>query len=202
MGRMLPRLLLALLLLTGCSGLSAPEPEGPLTGERLVEELRDGGLVLYLRHTATVADAPDGLPTDPCAKQRGLTDAGRRDAREIGAAFRELEIPVDRVLVSPYCRTADTGKLAFEEVEREDALLPIPTGADGEASAKEQLRQLLGTKPDNGNTVLVGHVSNLRLAADANPEEGGTIVFRPEGDGEFVLVAEVPPGGWARLADG
>ena len=87
---MLPRLLLALLLLTGCSELSAPEPAGPLTGDALVEALQAGGLVVYLRHAAT-DDAPDGLPTDPCSRQRGLTEAGRQQARDIGAAVRALD---------------------------------------------------------------------------------------------------------------
>ena len=196
---MLPRLLLCLLLLTGCSGLSSPEPEGPLTGDRLVEALQDGGLVLYLRHTAT-DDAPDGLPTDDCANQRNLTDAGREDARGIGEAIRSLDIPVGRVLASPYCRTVETAELAFDDVQEEEILLPIPTGADGEERGKAQLGGLLSAEPDDGNTFLVGHISNLRLAADASPEEGGTVVFRPLGD-EFMVVGEVPPGGWQRLAE-
>lgn len=197
---MVVRLLLCLLLLTGCSGLSAPEPEGPLTGDRLVEALREGGLVLYLRHTATDDDAPDGLPTDDCARQRGLTDEGRRDARELGDAIRALQIPVGRVLASPYCRTVETADLAFRDVQEEDALLPIATGAEGEERGKQRLRELLSDEPEDGNTFLVGHVTNLRLAADASPEEGGTIVFRPVGDA-FMIVGEVSPGGWQRLAE-
>ena len=192
------RLLLCLVLLTGCSGLSAPEPEGPLTGDRLVEALQDGGLVLYLRHTAT-DDAPDGLPTEPCSNQRNLTDAGRRDAREIGQALRDLDVPVGRVLTSPYCRTRETAELAFGDVQVEDALLPVPTGADGEERGRAALRALLSEEPEDANTFLVGHISNLRLAADASPEEGGAVVFRPDGDG-FRLVAEVPPQGFQRLA--
>lgn len=47
MGRVILRDLLALLLLTGCSEPSAPKPEGPLTGDALVEALQDGALVLY-----------------------------------------------------------------------------------------------------------------------------------------------------------
>ena len=198
---MVLRLLLAVLLLTGCSGLSAPSPEGPLTGDALVEALQDGGLVLYLRHAATDDDAADGLPTDDCSRQRGLTDAGRQQAREIGAAIRSLDIPIGRVLASPYCRTVDTASLAFGKVERSEALLPIPRGADGEERGKAQLRELLSDEPDDGNTVLVGHVTNLRLAVDATPEEGGAVVLRPDGDGRFLLIGEIAPGAWQRLAD-
>lgn len=187
---MVLRTLLCLLLLTGCSGLSPPEPEGPLTGERLVEALRDGGFVLYLRHAATEQGAPDGTLADPCSAQRGLTEAGRRDAREIGQALDRLRIPIGRVLTSPFCRTADTAELAFGEVERDDALLP-------EADARE----LVATEPDDEtNTVLVGHISNIRTSTGAEPEEGGTVVFRPDGAGGFRVVAEVPPQGWQRLA--
>lgn len=199
-GGVVVRLLACLLLLTGCGGLSAPEPEGPLTGERLVEALRDGGLVLYLRHTAT-DDAPDGVHTDPCDRQRGLTGQGRAEARAIGAALSSLDVPVGRVVASPFCRTRETAELAFGDadidVDTDEALLPI---AAGESTAAA--RELLSEEPRGGtNTVLVGHISNVRPASDATPEEGGTVVFRPDGDGRFLVVAEVGPGGWQRLAE-
>lgn len=189
------RLLLTALLLTACGGLAAPEPEGPLSGERLVEALREGGLVLYLRHTAT-DDAPDGTLSDPCSAQRGLTDAGRAQARAIGAALRALEVPVGQVLASPFCRTVQTAELAFGRAETEQALLPIEAGGSTDAAVA-----LLADEPEDGtNTVLVGHTTNVQPAAGATPEEGGTVVFRPTGEG-FLIVAEVTPGGWTRLAE-
>jgi phosphohistidine phosphatase SixA len=194
------RLLLALLLLSGCGGLSAPEPEAPLSGDRLVEALREGGLVLYLRHTATEEDAPDGLPTDPCEQQRALTTGGRAEARAIGAAVDALQVPVGRVVASPFCRTVETAELAFGETETDEALLPIERGSGAE-EAGTAMRELLGAAPEDGtNTVLVGHVSNLRPATGATPQEGGTVVFRPHGRGAFRIVAEIAPGGWQHLA--
>ena len=200
MGRVIPRLLLCLALLTGCSGLSAPEPEGPLTGDRLVEALQDGGLVLFLRHTETTADGVDDLSRpEQCQGQRSLTDAGREQARDIGRAFEELEIPVGRVVASPICRTAETARLAFGRTDTDRALLPT----EGEASTEELVaggRALLADEPPEGeNTVLVGHISSIRALAGAEPEEGGTVVFRPTGD-TFMIVGEVAPGGWQRLA--
>jgi phosphohistidine phosphatase SixA len=194
------RLLLALLLVSGCGSLSAPEPEAPLSGGRLVEALREGGLVLYLRHTATEEDAPDGLPSDPCEQQRALTAAGRAEARAIGAAVEALEVPVGRVVASPFCRTAETAELAFAATETDEALLPIERGPGAE-QAGAAVRELLGDDPEEGtNTVLVGHISNLRPATGATPQEGGTVVFRPHGKGAFRVVAEIAPGGWQHLA--
>lgn len=200
-------LLVAALLLTACGGLSAPEPEGPLTGERLVSALRDGGLVLYLRHTETTEGGIDSVATlGDCAAQRELSEAGRRDAREIGAALDALAVPVARVLASPFCRTVETAELAFGDgVGTDDALLALASTGQSQAdqdAAKARVRDLLGDEPPRGeNVVLVGHISNVGPVTGTSPEEGGTVVFRPDGDGGFVLVAEVPPQGWQRLAE-
>jgi phosphohistidine phosphatase SixA len=187
--------LLLSLLLCACGGLSAPEPEGPLIGDDLVAALRDGGLVLYLRHTETTDDGTDDL-SDPgsCAGQRILTDAGRQEARDLGAALQQLSVPIGRVLASPLCRTVGTAELAFGRAETDRALLP-------EVEDRQETRRLLGEVPEEGtNTVLVGHVTTLREAAGAEPREGGTVVFRPNGDGDFLVVGEIAPGGWQRLA--
>lgn len=192
-------LLVPLLLLTACSGLSSPEPAGPLTGDRLVEALRDGGYVLFLRHTETTENGTDDLERpEQCAGQRELTDAGRQDAREIGRAVDDLDVPVERVVASPLCRTAETAELAFGDTGTDRALLPYGEMTEEQVDAG---RRLLAEEPDDGaNTVLVGHISSIRALAGAEPKEGGTVVFRPDGDGGFQLVAELPPQGWQRLA--
>lgn len=205
---MVLRVLLALLLLLlpACSGLSAPEPEEPLTGIALVEELREGGYVLYLRHTETAKGGVDDVSTlGDCTRQRPLSEAGRVDAKEIGAAFEELEIPVAKVIASPFCRTVETAELAFGRASKDEALLALAGTGQDDATQKEGLergRRLIAQEPSDGtNVVLVGHIANLRGLTGVEPEEGGTAVFEPDGDGGFRLVAEVPPQGWQRLAD-
>jgi phosphohistidine phosphatase SixA len=190
----LPALLLSLLL-SACGGLAPPEPEGPLTGDALVAALQDGGLVLYVRHTETTDNGVDDL-TAPgtCAGQRTLTEAGRQEARDLGAALHQLEVPIGKVLASPLCRTVETAELAFGRTETSRALLP-------EVEDRQETRDLLAQVPDDGtNTVLVGHVTTLREATGAEAGEGGTVVFRPAGGTDFLLVGEVAPGGWPRLA--
>ncbi len=195
--RLLAGLLVA--LAAACGAVDAPETVRPLTGTALVDAVREGGHVLYLRHTRTPpddVDQPD--PLGDCSRQRLLDDAGRADARALGAAVRALEIPVGDVLASPFCRTVETAELAFGGVVTEDGLLsPTP---ETRGRTTRALRELLSTVPDDGeNTVLVGHLTNLRLLSTASPEEGGTVVFRPDGEG-FVLVGSVPPQGWQELA--
>jgi phosphohistidine phosphatase SixA len=197
-----PRAALAALLVvlvTSCAAVDEPETVRPLVGAELVDALRDGGHVLYLRHTRTPEDGTDqpGSLGD-CSRQRLLDDAGRADARALGEAVRSLEVPVGDVLASPMCRTVETAELAFGRATTTDALLtPEP---DTRGRTTSALRQLLSGEPDDGeNTVLVGHLPNLRLLSTASPEEGGTVVFRPDGEG-FVLVGSVPPQGWQELA--
>lgn len=188
--------LLLTLLLVGCGGLGTSEPEGPLTGDALVAALREGGLVLYLRHTETTENGTDDLGSPgSCAGQRMLTAAGQQAARDLGEAIEQLQVPVGTVLASPLCRTVETAELAFGRTETDRALLP-------EVEDRQETRRLLAQVPDEGtNTVLVGHVTTLREAAGAQPREGGTVVFRPDGDGDFLVVGEIAPGGWQRLAD-
>lgn len=198
---MIPRGLAAGLLLVlsaACGVVDEPETVRPLVGAELVEALRDGGHVLYLRHTAT---APDGVDEPgslgDCSRQRALSVAGRADARALGEALRALDVPVGEVRASPSCRTVDTAELAFGRTAQDDGLLtPTP---DTRGATTRALRELLSAEPEDGNTVLVGHLTNLRLVSTAQPDEGGTVVLRPDGEG-FLLVGSVPPQGWQELA--
>ena len=138
---------------TGCDALSEPDPVRPLTGAALVEALRDGGHVLYLRHTQTPEDAVDEAdPVGDCRRQRLLTAAGRADAVALGEAVRYLGVPVGEVLASPYCRTLDTARLAFGAARTDDALLsPAPDGDQRERTT-DGLRRLLQAVPTRVRT--------------------------------------------------
>lgn len=190
---------LLVVALASCSAVDEPETVRPLVGSDLVEALRDGGHVLYLRHTQTPEDGTDepGSLGD-CSRQRSLDETGRADARALGEAVRELGVPVGEVLASPYCRTVETAELAFGRAVTDDGLLPPTPSTRGRTT--RGLRELLSAVPAEGdNTVLVGHLTNLRLLSTATPDEGATVVLRPDGE-DFLLVGSVPPQGWQELA--
>jgi len=200
-------LFLAVLALAGCGGASAPRAE-PESGDarlgpvELVERLREGGLVVYLRHAATDRSKEDAgvLDLDDCSTQRNLDERGREQARAIGEAFRALEIPVGEVRTSEYCRTRETAELAFGEAVDEPTLTGFP--GEGDPGYEERLaatRGLLRAAPVSGNTVLVAHIKNIEAAAGISIEEGELAVFRP-GD-EIVHLGDVPASAWPQLAD-
>ena len=200
------RLILALLLCTSVFAWADPFASrlvDPLAPAELVALLRGGGNVIYFRHAATtnIADREASRLGD-CATQRNLNDEGRAQARAIGEAFRRLGITVDAVLASPYCRTMDTGRLAFGRVEASMDLFSLgqPTHPDDKARA-ELLRLRLGTPAAPGkNTVLVSHGSPLDAVAGEFLNEGEAAVARPDGKGGFRLVARVRAEQWAQMA--
>jgi phosphohistidine phosphatase SixA len=200
-------LLLAFFALAACGGAETPEQEDErLSVLELVEELREGGYVVYIRHTATDMSQKDTHKTDVsrCDGMRNLTDAGREQARELGRAFRELEIPVAEVLASEYCRTRETAQLAFGEFRREPRLTGFPPDDPrGPYEARVRAtRELLGSPPPEGrNTVLVAHVKNLEAAADVEIEEGDSAVFQPFGGSRFRYLGRVPVAAWPRLVE-
>jgi phosphohistidine phosphatase SixA len=187
-------------LLPAWAGLTGAAAAGERKGTALLNELRMGGYVVYLRHATTNKTKPDANPINvhDCSTQRALSQEGRTMARQIGQAFAANGVRVDRVLSSPYCRTAETGALAFPKAKREAVRwlhysLVLPKAEA--ASAASRLKVELGVKPQRGtNTVIVGHTSNLKEAAGIWPnKEGQAVVFRPSGNGEFQFVGVIDP---------
>lgn len=167
--------------------------------------LRKGGYTIYLRHAATRLDQQDRQPVvlADCSTQRNLSDDGRRQARALGEAFRRLRIPVERVLSSPFCRSMDTARLAFDRAQA-SADLHFAVGlpkAEREAKG-EALRRLLAQPTGRGrNTVIVAHTANLEEAVGLWPKpEGAAIVFRADAAGRLQAVARIAPEVWAGLA--
>lgn len=176
-------------------------PARVLSSPALLSELRKGGYVIYFRHTSTDFSRDDARSKsdDDCDNQRPLTDRGRAEAREIGAAFRELKIPVARVLASARCRTMETAMLAFGKAEKSLEARAGPASANNE-DRYAPLRAVLSTpvKP-GGNVLITGH-GNPFVAIAGAPylQEGEAAVIRPLGK-DFEIIARVRHEAWRAL---
>ncbi len=190
------------LIVSGPSGVAAESQL--LQGKQLIDALRRGGNVVYFRHAATNPDQVDADRPDfnRCETQRNLSDAGRRMASEIGAAFKALGIRVGQVVSSPYCRTVDTAELASGRHQVSPVMyFAMGVAKEERATQSAKLREMLSTPPSPAtNTVLVGHNANIKEAAGVWPKrEGDAHVFRP-GPSGFTHIGDGMAEDWARWA--
>jgi phosphohistidine phosphatase SixA len=176
-------------------------PARDLAPAELLSALRKGGYVLYFRHAATDFSQNDEKMKryEDCADQRNLIDRGRADARAARAAIRQLGIPVDRVLASPFCRTVETAQLLFGKAEKMQEVRGGPAvsaGSDRYAS----LKKILATPVQPGtNLVVVSHGNPFySVAGPPYLAEGEAAVIRPLGS-DFQIIARLRIDAWQAL---
>jgi len=148
------------------------------------------------------------LNPDNIKAQRQLTDEGRNQAKALGAALRQLKIPVGKILASKFYRARETAELL--DLGEAETVLDITEGGLVVSPRENQrraaaLRTLLATAPSVGkNTIIVSHRPNLQAAAGkefGELGEGEIVVFQPFSEGKFKLVARVAPSSrWAEWA--
>jgi phosphohistidine phosphatase SixA len=187
-----------------------------LNDEELASSLRDGGYVIYLRHARTVKDWGDqtspALDLADCNTQRRLSTQGKMDATMIGQGIKAAGIPVGDVISSDYCRAYNTADLAFGRYTKNSNLNFLPCVECTPEQYQEyamRLQPLMSAKPEAGkNTVLVGHDDPFQgVTMPVVPKNGiypapmgVAYVAKPEGDGNFELIAKIEPDQWPALA--
>ena len=198
------------LLLSIILALSLPayaQPARP-SDKDLAVALKGGGHVIVIRHGATHQDQADTDPLNPdnVAKQRQLNDKGREAAKALGAAFKDIGVPVGKVFTSQFHRAYETAQLAgFQGIEKtpdvsEGGLVVTPIENNRRAAA---MKKLAATPPAAGtNTVVVSHKPNIMDAFGKDwfdVKEGEASIFKPEAAG-YKLIARVQMSEWQGIA--
>jgi phosphohistidine phosphatase SixA len=198
-------LLGVLLLFSGSVQTSAAD------SRELLALLKQGNYVIVFRHGATDDSQKDTYPFkfDDMKAQRQLSEKGRDVARQIGAAFKALGIPVGDVYTSRLNRAVETGQiLSGKEVRAVDALtdsgagsassMANPTGANAKTGLA--IRELVNAVPGPGtNNLLVTHKTNF---ADAFGKQAGDVgeaeafVYKPTTAGPAVFVGRIKAAEW------
>lgn len=153
------------------------------------QKLAQGGKVVLLRHGAVRSGPGQGnsLLRDPtCKRERNLSVEGEAQARRIGEAFRARNIPVAAVRHSPFCRTADSARLAFSGGAPAD-YLSLREILDAEAAAEQTrtLAAVIGSHTGTGNLILVTHEPNINAVSFELMRHADFLVLQPLGGSDF-----------------
>jgi len=178
-----------------------------LSGKALLSELKQGGYVIYIRHTTTERDYADQVKADVnnCSTQRVLSEKGWKEAKAIGEGFRKYSIPVGEVISSQFCRAWKTADLAFGRYEK-NGDLNFPKAEDYTPQQVAQMKalvnpMLIAVPPKGKNTAIVGHDDIFEAATGIYPApQGMAYVVKPNGK-SFELIANLVPKEWKKLGD-
>lgn len=161
-----------------------PLHAAPMSEDALWQALRGGGVTVLMRHAATnpgIGDPP-GFTLTQCATQRNLSDAGRADARAIGAAFRRQKVTPGAVWSSRWCRCLDTARLAFGRAEPEPSLDSMFNDESNQSAAKlRELRARLAARQERTPLVLVTHDVNIRALTGESLAQGEMVLLTQRG---------------------
>ncbi len=208
---------LAFMILSGCASVNpdrnfappaAQEPTPELSAPSdIAQALRSGGYVIYMRHGQTRRSELEleaksreagRFSLNDCSTQRNLSDEGIAEAREAGAQFRRLKLPIAKYVSSRYCRVSQTARMYADDLAFSEALT-----SDGPVVKQPEriaaVRDLLSEKPPAGrNTMLFAHQGIFYEATRLTVQEGWAVVLVP---GDFSrIVARIAPADWGRLA--
>lgn len=155
-------------------------------GRALLEDLREGGYVIYVRHART-DNAQEDTDLASCETQRNLSEQGRLDAASIGETWATLAVPVGELISTEYCRTRESAQLAFGEPN----IIP-------KAQLEQALETLLAIPPAEGMNTVISIPEDIRF------NEGDALVYRPlggpMGDQGYELVTRISFLNWFDLA--
>ena len=87
------------------------------------------------------------------------------------------EIPVERVLSSPWCRCLETARLAFGKSETSEALSNLFGRVENRERQVREMRAMVAAMPGPANLVLVTHGSTIAALTGINPDTGEMVVL-------------------------
>lgn len=174
--------------------------------DMLVQSLRQGGYILYIRHgEATIGEDQPNIIWNDCSTQRNLSEEGKRQAVLLGDRLKKLNIPVHiPVQASPFCRTVQSAELAFGQGNVTSNPFWVRVYQLSEpVTEEEQNRTLAGLTsileqipPAGSNHVIVAHSFPKNVGLGEIPYMG-TVVIKPRGEGNgYEIVGRITLEDW------
>ena len=145
--------------------------------------------VILMRHgEAPGRVEPRDFDLNDCSTQRGLSDKGRKEARELGEALRERHIKVSKVVTSRWCRAQETAELMnVGPIETNPAFDNLEFNKHRSGTLIDRERKLIEAWQGPGLLLIVTHSSNIKVLAGLDIEQGTIIVVSPTGEDDTPL---------------
>lgn len=191
MQRPIPRraILASLAPIAGAPALAQPTPDAEAAWQALAE----GGIALFRHAIAPGGGDPPGMRLGDCGTQRNLDEAGRAQARRIGATFRDRGIVVGAVRASAWCRAMETAELAFPGRARAEPAFNSFFGARQDQEARTAAARRLMLAWDGPGAMFVAtHQVNITALTSIFPASGEGVVLRRDGEA-LVVVGRIRP---------
>ena len=153
---------------------------------------RPGHAVLMPHTNAPGTGDPADFTLGDCSTQRNLDQAGREQARRVGALLREHGVDERPVYTSRWCRCSETAELLdVGPVEPLDGLNSFFGDAYSEEEIMPRLRAFLRTDALDPAPVLVTHQVNITSLTGVFPREGELVVIAVKDDGNVDVVGRI-----------
>jgi phosphohistidine phosphatase SixA len=169
--------------------IALPATAAELSGGALMDRVKQGGVALVMRHAQTVPGTgdPPNFKLSDCATQRNLSEEGKAQSRQIGAALREAGIKPTAVRSSAWCRCKDTAQLTFGDYRVWSQLNSFfDTRTNEPTQTAELVRALQSMKP-NQIEVWVTHQVNITALTGRATAMGDVLVVRAGSKGVEVI---------------
>lgn len=155
--------------------------------------LRQDGAIALVRHAeAPGVGDPAGWKLGDCPTQRNLSDAGRAQARELGARLKAVRIAVARLAASPWCRTVETAELlGAGAVQVDPAFANAYILRDRREAITAEAKAVLARWRGPGALVVVTHGENIAALVGRSPATAELLVVAAGPDGTVREIAAV-----------
>ncbi|MGE6738753.1 histidine phosphatase family protein [Allorhizobium pseudoryzae] len=176
---------------SGLVSLAIPRPSD--AAEQSWQAMRSGKAIVLMRHAqAPGTGDPEGFRLGDCRTQRNLSEAGRSDARAVGALFRQNGISAARVYSSQWCRCLDTARLLGLGPVTEQPLLNsfFDSRGDGDRQTRG-LQNWMSEQTGSTPIVLVTHQVNITSLTGIFPASGELIVITKPNGGPITVLNRI-----------
>lgn len=174
-----------------------PIASAAIADESLWEKLSsEPNMVVLMRNAESGGnrDGADMLVWDAsgkCSGESTLTEAGKAQARKVGAAFEAHGIN-PTVISSPMCRCTETAAIAFGDYSTDPDLRQRPVGdGGGEEAFQAKASALLGRHRGDTPIVFVNHRPNIDALTMELIDIGDLLVGTVTEAGEVEVIGKI-----------